>query len=148
LNLYGFTRITSTGPGVGGYYHTKFLRGRGDLCHHIIRKKIKGGNKEKVTDYAALQIVSEMNILPRSKIVSSKKKPSEGSSNKPSIRNQEAATNEETRTFASPVSERRFLGAMQDHFTSPVYRSSSIHTDSEVHSWNMTVLTTIPNRRF
>lgn len=41
LNLYGFVRLTS-GLDRGGYYHSKFLRGRSDLLWTIPRAKVKG----------------------------------------------------------------------------------------------------------
>mmetsp|Transcript_12526 Transcript_12526/g.24030 ORF Transcript_12526/g.24030 Transcript_12526/m.24030 type:complete len:334 (+) Transcript_12526:273-1274(+) len=41
LNLYGFIRLT-TGEDRGGYYHEFFLRGRPDLCRHMVRTRVKG----------------------------------------------------------------------------------------------------------
>lgn len=42
LNLYGFQRI-STGRDRGGYFHPLFLRGRADICHSMLRTRVKGG---------------------------------------------------------------------------------------------------------
>ena len=42
LNLYGFTRILSSGPDKGGWYHECFLRGKPELCVRIVRKRVKG----------------------------------------------------------------------------------------------------------
>ena len=40
LNLYNFKRITE-GTDIGGYYHSKFLRGAPDLCKEISRVPVK-----------------------------------------------------------------------------------------------------------
>jgi hypothetical protein len=42
LNLYGFTRLSASGPDKGGYFHELFLRGKEHMCSRIIRMKIKG----------------------------------------------------------------------------------------------------------
>lgn len=41
LNLWGFEKITA-GPSKGACYHSYFIRGQPDLCHHMTRVKIKG----------------------------------------------------------------------------------------------------------
>lgn len=40
LNLYGFKRLT-TGQDKNGYYHERFLRGKPDLAHKVLRTIIK-----------------------------------------------------------------------------------------------------------
>lgn len=45
LNLYGFIRLTA-GRDRGAYYHQLFLRGRPDLCRHMIRTRVKGTGKK------------------------------------------------------------------------------------------------------
>jgi len=42
LNLYGFRRLTSSGPDKGGYYHERFLRDKPALCEGMLRIRIKG----------------------------------------------------------------------------------------------------------
>lgn len=44
LNLWGFEKIT-TGPDKGACYHPCFVRGKPDLCHSMMRVKIKGANE-------------------------------------------------------------------------------------------------------
>lgn len=43
LNLWGFEKI-NTGPNKGACYHPFFIRGEPDLCHSMMRVKIKGNN--------------------------------------------------------------------------------------------------------
>mmetsp|Transcript_33287 Transcript_33287/g.76823 ORF Transcript_33287/g.76823 Transcript_33287/m.76823 type:complete len:580 (-) Transcript_33287:187-1926(-) len=44
LNHYGFKRNTG-GPESGAYFHSKFCRGRPDLCAHIKRSKTKSSSR-------------------------------------------------------------------------------------------------------
>ena len=41
LNIYGFQRV-DRGPCKGAYFHDQFVRGKPDLCHNMVRTKIKG----------------------------------------------------------------------------------------------------------
>ena len=42
LNLYGFCRLTATGPDKGGYYHKCFLKNKPELAAGMLRVRIKG----------------------------------------------------------------------------------------------------------
>eukprot|EP00977_Amphora_coffeiformis_P021546 scaffold9455_cov163-Amphora_coffeaeformis.AAC.5 len=42
LNLYGFNRLSGSGPDQGSYYHEKFLRGLKFLCRRMARIKVNG----------------------------------------------------------------------------------------------------------
>uniref|UniRef100_A0A7R9WI83 HSF-type DNA-binding domain-containing protein n=1 Tax=Pseudictyota dubia TaxID=2749911 RepID=A0A7R9WI83_9STRA len=63
LNLYGFTRLTSSGPDKGGYYHELFLRGRPGLTQRMKRMKVKGtgrkgaSNPEEEPDFYRMEPV-------------------------------------------------------------------------------------------
>jgi len=60
LNLYGFARLTRSGPDKGSYYHEYFLRGRPDLCAMLHRTRVKGtgvrtcGNPESEPDFSVM----------------------------------------------------------------------------------------------
>jgi hypothetical protein len=43
LNIYGFQRITTSGPDKGGYTHEFLVRGEPEKCRFMVRTKIKGG---------------------------------------------------------------------------------------------------------
>jgi hypothetical protein len=42
LNIYGFQRITTSGPDKGGYTHEFLVRGKPEQCRFMVRTKIKG----------------------------------------------------------------------------------------------------------
>lgn len=49
LNMWGFDRLTTAGPGRGGYSHESFVRGNPSLCRHMKRLKIKGTGPKRDT---------------------------------------------------------------------------------------------------
>lgn len=70
LNLYGFTRLLASGPDKGGYYHELFLRGKSNLCPHILRTRIKGPTRRVTPDPNNEPRFYKMEFLPESKPIS------------------------------------------------------------------------------
>jgi len=66
LNLYGFTRLLASGPDKGGYYHELFLRGKLNLCSHILRMRIKGPSRRATPDPNNEPRFYKMEFLPES----------------------------------------------------------------------------------
>lgn len=52
LSLYGFLRLTC-GRDKGAYYHERFLRGRPDLVHQLVRTRVKGTGRKLATSPAS-----------------------------------------------------------------------------------------------
>jgi len=77
LNLYGFTRRLAVGPDRGAYYHSRFVRGRGQLCSQMIRVRVKGAKAkipiaEQGTHQAAFHVASEPNFSNMAPLPSSR----------------------------------------------------------------------------
>jgi HSF-type DNA-binding len=56
LNLYGFQRLTDSGPDQHAFYHCLFLRGRPDLCELILRNQQgrRKANQSQEPDFTTL----------------------------------------------------------------------------------------------
>lgn len=69
LNLWGFEKVNN-GPGKGACYHPFFIRGKPDLCHSMMRVKIKGNCEtagkfnEAVSSAAAKKSLSASESTP------------------------------------------------------------------------------------
>lgn len=65
LNLYDFKRVTE-GADIGGYYHSKFLRGAPDLCKEMSRVPVKCKPRiiRTISDESS-SLPSSASLLPR-----------------------------------------------------------------------------------
>jgi len=67
LNLWGFKRLTHSGPDQGSYYHQMFLRTKPMLCHNISRTAVLGvGQGRLVPNPSAEPNFYSMDALPES----------------------------------------------------------------------------------
>lgn len=81
LNLWGFKRITRSGPDQGSYYHIMFLRTKFYLCHDISRTAVLGQGRIVPNPEAEPDFISMPPLPPSSAInsnfVESRSVPSE-----------------------------------------------------------------------
>jgi hypothetical protein len=87
LNIYGFQRTTTTGPGKGGYTHEFLVRGEPKRCRFMVRTKIKGASGMK-------------------KLTPTTKAPAGGT---PSLRGAQQSNNGQVESRLSSRKERRTL---------------------------------------
>lgn len=81
LNLWGFKRITRSGPDQGSYYHIMFLRTKFYLCHDISRTAVLGQGRIVPNPEAEPDFISMPQLPPSSALnshfVESRSVPSE-----------------------------------------------------------------------